>query len=88
MTPSHHPTTPPRDVERRVISGTPYLHSILVLKFDVSKILLYVMVNSVNPDQMLHSVASNPGSTLFAKAYLSKYLGLVWYFQLFHKCMF
>ena len=36
------------------------------------------MANSVDPDQMPHSVASDL-STLFAKAYLSQYLGLFQY---------
>ena len=32
------------------------------------------MANSVDPDQTPHS-----GGTLFAKAYLTQYLGLLWY---------
>ena len=38
------------------------------------------MANSVDPDQMLHSAVWS-GSTLFAKAYLSQYLGILWYLQ-------
>ena len=36
------------------------------------------MANSVDPDQMPHSAASDL-STLFAKAHLSHYLGLLQY---------
>ena len=36
------------------------------------------MANNVNPDQMLYTAASDIG-LLFAKAYLSQYLWLLWY---------
>ena len=40
------------------------------------------MANSVDIDQTLHSVASDQG--LFAKTYMSQYLGLLWfYLQIF-----
>ena len=36
------------------------------------------MANGVDPDQRLHSAASDLGLQ-FAKAYLSQYLGFLWY---------
>ena len=37
------------------------------------------MTNSVDPDQMLYTAYyAWSGSMLFAKAYLSQYLGLLW----------
>ena len=49
------------------------------------------VANSEDPDQMLHSAASDPWSTLFAWANLSQYLGLLWYCfvlcELFVQCL-
>ena len=58
--------------------GTPYLLIILVLLLHVSKVCC-MHGKQCRPwsDAMLWSIWSR--STLFAKAYLSQYLGLLWY---------
>ena len=67
--------------------GTPYLRTMFILKFEIvhsitSCCVLNIavcMANSVDPDQMPHSAASDQGLHCFAKAYLSQYLGLLQY---------